>query len=175
MRRALTFVVALIMFAPSAFADELKVGDKAPDFELQGTDGKVHKLSDYEGKQAVVIAWFPKALTPGCTAECKSMRASGDALRKFEVAYFTASCDEPQLNKQFSDKLDLDFPILSDPAHKISDAFGVTGSGRAFPQRWTFYIGKDGKILAIDKQVKTANHGADIAARLKELGIPEKS
>src|SRR5262252_8196788 len=91
---------------------ELKIGDQAPDFSLQGTDGKTYKLSDFKGKQAVVLAWFPKAFTPGCTAECKSMRTSGADLKKFDAAYFTASCDDVETNKKFAESLGLDYPIL---------------------------------------------------------------
>src|SRR6476620_4019238 len=73
-------------------ADKPKPGDAAPDFSLQGTDGKTYRLSDFKGKQAVVLAWFPKAFTPGCTAECKSLHSSSDELRKYDAAYFTVSC-----------------------------------------------------------------------------------
>ena len=68
----------------------------------------------------------------------------------------------------------LDYPILSDPDKKVATAFGVVDATRPNPQRWTFYIGKDGKVLHIDKGVKTDTHGHDIAAKLKELGVPEK-
>ena len=94
-------------------AAEPAVGDKAPDFKLQGSDGKEYALSQFAGKQAVVIAWFPKAFTGGCTAECKSMKENGEAIRKFDVAYFTASVDEPMKNADFAKSLELDFPILS--------------------------------------------------------------
>ncbi len=154
--------------------EELKPGDPAPNFSLMGSDGKTHQLSDFKGKEAVVLAWFPKAKTGGCTAECKSMRDNGQKIRHYDVAYFTASCDTPALNKEFADELQLDYPILSDPDHTVSDAYGVTNAERKFPMRWTFYIGEDGKILAIDKQVQTGSHGADIATRLRELGVPEK-
>src|SRR3954453_19021746 len=63
---------------------ELKVGDQAPDFSLPGTDGKTHKLSDYRGQEAVVLAWFPKAFTQGCTIECKSLAQNGEKIRKFD-------------------------------------------------------------------------------------------
>src|SRR6187397_3415481 len=72
---------------------ELKVGDNAPDFTLEASDGKTYKLSDFKGKKAVVIAWFPKAFTQGCTIECKSLAANGDKIKKYEVAYFMASVD----------------------------------------------------------------------------------
>jgi peroxiredoxin Q/BCP len=165
-------VLTAVMALP-AIADELKPGDPAPNFSMQGSDGKTHSLADYKGKQAVVIAWFPKAFTGGCTKECKSMRADGDALRKFDVAYFTASCDTPEKNKAFAESLNLDYPILSDPTHENATAFGVLGpKGNAM--RWTFYIDKDGKIAEIDKKVKTETHGQDIAGKLKDLGVAQK-
>src|SRR5262245_40500316 len=99
-------------------ATPLKVGDSAPNFELQGSDGKTHKLSDYKGKKAVVVAWFPKAFTGGCTAECKSLRASGNEIRKFDVAYFAASADDAETNKKFAESLQADYPILSDPTRE---------------------------------------------------------
>ena len=91
-----------------------------------------------------------------------------------EVAYFTASCDDVKTNKEFSEEMSLDYPILSDPERKVAEAYGVVDAVRKNPQRWTFIIGKDGKILHIDKGVNTKQHGADVAAKLKELGVPEK-
>lgn len=155
-------------------ADAPKVGDVAPDFTLAGSDGKTYHLKDFAGKQAVVVAWFPKAFTGGCTAECKSMRASGEAIRKFDVAYFAASVDAADQNKKFAESLMLDFPILSDPEKTTAKAYAVVTPERQVAFRWTYYIGKDGKIAFIDKDVKTAEHGANIAAKLKELGVPAK-
>ena len=163
------------MTLAASVAAPLKPGDPAPNFNLQGTDGMTHRLSDYQGKQAVVLAWYPKAFTGGCTAECKSFRSSGDEIRKFDVAYFTASCDDAETNKKFAESLSLDYPILSDPTRETARAYGVVSSEAKNASRWTFYIGKDGKILFIDKAVKTAAHGTDVAAKLKELGVPEKS
>ena len=169
----ISFAVLGLLVSP-AHAAELKDGDKAPDFKLPGSDGKPHALKDYQGKKAVVVAWFPKAFTGGCTAECKNMKEEGDAIRKFDVAYFTASVDTPEENKKFAESLKLDYPILSDPDKKVAKEYGVLNEGRGVANRWTFYIGEDGKILYIDKGVKTASHGKDIAAKLKELGIKER-
>ena len=163
----------VLMFG-AATAEELKVGNTAPDFSLPGSDGKTYKLSDYRGKQPVVLAWFPKAFTPGCTTECKVMAKHGSKLKKFDVAYFTASVDTPEKNKDFAKSVGADYPILSDPGGAVAREFGVTGAIQKWASRWTFYIGKDGKILYIDKDVHPSTHADDVAAKLKELGVAEK-
>ena len=154
-----------------AGADDLKVGDKAPAFSLMGTDGKTYSLDQFKGKKAVVVAWFPKADTPGCTAECKSFRENSDAMKPLGVAYFTASVDPPPTNKAFSTKLGLDYPILSDPDKTVATAYGVVHGERKVAERWTFYIDKDGTIKEIDKKINTKNAGVDVAAKIKELGL----
>jgi peroxiredoxin Q/BCP len=90
------------------------------------------------------------------------------------VAYFTASCDDAETNKKFAESLNLDYPILSDPGRETAKAYGVVTGDRKTATRWTFYIGTDGKILFIDDKVKAGAHGADVVAKLKELGIAEK-
>ncbi len=145
-------VLSVVVVAGAA-ADELKVGDPAPPFSLQGSDGKTYSLEQFKGKSAVVIAWFPKAFTGGCTKECKSLRENSKALHDLKVAYFTASVDTPEENKKFAESLDLDYPILSDPDKSVAKDYGVLNPGRGFANRWTFYIDKDGIIKAIDKKV----------------------
>ena len=90
------------------------------------------------------------------------------------MAYFAASCDSAEENKAFAKSLDLNYAILSDPGKQVAHAFGVVGLTRPLPRRWTFFIGTDGKILAIDKKVKPGSHGADVVARLEELGVAKK-
>ncbi len=169
-------LVGLALTGMTTMAAELKAGDPAPNFKLQASDGKTYSLADFKGKQAVVIAWFPKAFTGGCTIECKAMRADGAAIRKFDVAYFTASVDPvdgEKGNAAFAKSLELDYPILSDPKKETAKAFGVLNE-KGMSSRWTYYIGKDGKILHLDKTVKPASHATDIAAKLKELGVAAK-
>src|SRR3954463_2741643 len=156
----------------------LKVGDIAPDFSLQGTDGKTHKLSEYKGKEAVVLAWFPKAFTQGCTIECKSLAEHGDMIKKYKVQYFMASVDPlegEQGNKAFAAAHNADFPLLSDPTKDTAKAYGVLNE-RGMANRTTFYIGKDGRIQAIDKDVaqRLATSAEDMAAKLGELKTPMK-
>ena len=170
--------------APGGTPVELKVGDQAPDFSLQASDGKTYKLSDFKGKKAVVVAWFPKALTAGCTIECKSLAENGDMIRKYNVEYFMASVDPLDKNIEFAKatsvdlggqrgvvaKKEADFPILSDPTKATATAYGVLGPS-GFSNRWTFYIGKDGKVLAIEKTIKPATSAEDMAAKLGELKV----
>src|SRR5436190_4380281 len=152
----------------------LEPGQIAPDFELPGSDGRSYRLRDYRDRDAVVLAWFPKAFTGGCTIECQSIGVSRRALGGFKAKYFGASIDAPETNRDFAASLGIDYPILSDPGKSIARAYGVLGAA-GFPQRWTFYIGKDGRILAIDRQVRPGSHGADIAGKLGQLGIPQNT
>ncbi len=172
--------------AAGAPAVELKVGDKAPNFKLQGTDGKTHNLADYAGQKAIALAWFPAAFTSGCTIECKSLAEHGDLIRKYQVQYFMISVDPIEKNTEFANaksvmlngqevkKEAADFPLLSDPTKEVATAYGVL-SARGVANRWTFYIGKDGRILAIDKTVKPATSAEDLAAKLGELNVAKAS
>jgi thioredoxin-dependent peroxiredoxin len=151
-----------------AAAVTLRPGDRAPEFALAGSDGRTYRLSEFVGRRPVVLAWFPKAFTGGCTTECKSISLSSARLRALDAACFAVSVDDRETNREFAAYLGSDLPILSDPDKSVARAYGVmTTSG--FPARWTFYIGKDGRILAIDKHVRTATHGADITSTLDSM------
>src|SRR5678810_287143 len=157
-------LAAALAVGVKAQTTELKVGDTAPDFSLQASDGKAYKLSDFKGKKAVVLAWFPKAFTQGCTIECKSLAENGDKIRMYDVAYFMASVDSVEDNTKFAkattvtmqgrggapgatvDKKEADFPLLADPTKETAKAYGVLMANGAVANRWTFYIDKDGKI-----------------------------
>jgi peroxiredoxin Q/BCP len=161
------------LFFAGAVADEPKVGDKAPAFSLEGSDGKTYTLEHYKGKSAVVVAWFPKAFTGGCTKECKSLRENSKALKDLKIAYFTASVDTAKKNTDFAESLKLDYPILSDPDKSVAKDYGVLRADGGVTNRWTFYIDKEGVIKAIDKNVKPDTAGADVAAKVKELGLSD--
>ncbi len=150
----------------------LSCGDRAPTFQMVGSDGREYRLADFlDRRQAVVLAWFPKAFTGGCTAECKSLGASGAELGQFNVRYVAASVDAPAENRRFARELGVNYLMLSDPEGTAARAYGVLGAS-GFASRWTFYIGADGRILDVDRHVRPATHGSDIAARLAELGVP---
>jgi peroxiredoxin Q/BCP len=175
-RRSWVFTVAFAMalgrvLTGGSAAAELKVGDPAPPFSLEGSDGKTYSLDQFKGKQAVVLAWYPKAFTPGCTAECKSFGEKGADMKRLKVAYFTASVDSPDLNRKFAESVSADYPILSDPGKSVAKAYGVLNEQRGFANRWTFYIDKNGVIREIDKKVNARQAAPDVAAKVKELGL----
>ena len=166
---------AMALFAPSLWAD-LEVGDIAPDFALEGTDGAIWRLSELlgdDGVAAVVVAWFPKAYTRGCTIECKSLAENGHLLRAFDMRYFMASTDPIEDNIGFAAENKADFPLLSDPTKETAEAYGVL-TERGFAARHTFYIGKGRVILAVDRAVKPATSAEDMAAKLAALGVPRQ-
>lgn len=162
-------IIVLVLAAP-VLAASLNVGDAAPEFSLQGSDGKTYTLSEFRGKQAVVIAWFPKAYTSGCTIECKSLAENGHLITKYEVAYFMASVDPLADNVGFAEETEADFPLLSDPSKEVAKSYNVLGM-MGMAKRHTIYIGKDGTILKIDTSVKPATSAQDMAATLGELGV----
>ena len=179
--------------AAPAVPTVVKVGDMAPDFSLQGTDGKTHKLSEYRGKTNVVVAWFPKAFTQGCTIECKSLAENGDKIKQYDVTYFMASVDNIEDNTAFAkatkvtlvgrggqptgtvvDKKEADFPMLADPTKATATAYGVLNDVSGVANRWTFYIDKTGKVAAIDTAVRPATSAEDMIAKLDELKVSKK-
>jgi peroxiredoxin Q/BCP len=182
MKAFLGTLVAVCMVAgvlnAQAPTPTLKVGDTAPDFSLAASDGKTYKLSDFRGKQPVVVAWFPAAFTQGCTIECKSLAANGDKIRKFNVTYFMASTDPlegERGNIAFAKAYNADFPMLSDPTKETAKAYGVLNQ-RGTATRWTFYIDKQGKIAFIDTGVsqRTATSAEDMIAKMEELKFDKK-
>jgi peroxiredoxin Q/BCP len=181
----LLWTAALLGFAGTAMAQtaDLKVGDQAPSFRLEATDGKTYQLSDFKGKQWVVIAWFPAAFTRYCTIECKSLAENGEKIRMYDVTYFMASVDLLEKNSDFAkatsvklgdtvvEKKQADFPLLSDPTKETAKAYGVLNE-RGVANRWTFYIDKTGKIAYIEKSVKADTSAADMVTKLSELKAP---
>jgi peroxiredoxin Q/BCP len=120
-----------------------------------------------------VIAWFPKAYTSGCTIECKSLADNGDLIREYDVTYFMASVDPVEDNAGFAREQNADFPLLSDPQKTTAEAYGVL-SERGYANRYTYYIGADGRVLAIDREVEPATSAEDMAATLAELGVARR-
>jgi peroxiredoxin Q/BCP len=138
---------------------ELKVGAKAPVFTLKDQNGEKVALSDYKGKKLLVY-FYPKADTPGCTKQACSVRDSAAELKKSKVAAVGISPDEPTKQKKFDDKYSLGFPLLSDPDHKVAAAYGAWGKKSMYGKtyegiiRSSFLIDETGKIAQVSYKVK---------------------
>ena len=170
--KQLNNLILCLLATVSLTANALEVGDQAPAFSLQATDGKTYSLEQFHDKQAIVIAWYPKAFTSGCTIECKSLAQNGHLLKRL-VTYFMASVDPLESNQKFAEENEADFPLLSDPTKEVARAYDVLAF-YGFPKRHTLYIGKDGKVLFIDRKINAATSAQDMAAKLEELGIPAR-
>lgn len=151
-------------------ADLPKPGTPAPDFTLPDAEGKPVHLGDYRGKSRVVVYFYPKADTPGCTKEACGFRDGLAAYRSLDVPVFGVSPDPVAAVKAFSDKFGLNFPLLADADHSVSDAYGVWrdrpvyGWGAA---RTTFVIGRDGKITHVFENVNAEGHDREVLAWLQ--------
>lgn len=151
----------------------LKIGDKAPSFSLITDSGKKVSLKDFKGK-TVVLYFYPKDLTPGCTQEACDFRDSNSAFKKRKTIVLGVSKDSVELHQKFKAKHELNFELLSDPEGKTCVAYGVWKEkslyGRKFMgiERSTFVINPSGKIAKIYSKVKVKGHVEQVLAELGE-------
>ncbi|AUN99273.1 thioredoxin-dependent thiol peroxidase [Bacteriovorax stolpii] len=151
-----------------------KVGTKAPLFSLLNQDGEEVDLKKIKDK-TIVLYFYPKAMTPGCTTQACGIRDSKKELAKANTVVFGISPDEPAKLKKFIGKEKLNFELLSDPDHAIAEKYGVWGlkkfMGREYMGilRTTFIIGSDGKLKHIMDDVKTKTHHDDVLSLVTEL------
>ncbi|MBI0103277.1 thioredoxin-dependent thiol peroxidase [Gilliamella sp. W8145] len=150
----------------------IKEGEEAPQFSLPDQDGELVSSNDFEG-QRILLYFYPKAMTPGCTVQACNLRDSADDFKKYNVVVIGISTDKPEKLSRFVDKELLNFTLLSDEDHKTCDAFGVWGEkefmGKTYDgiHRISFLIGKDGKIEKVFDDFKTANHHTVVLDYLK--------
>lgn len=144
-------------------ATHLKIGDKAPAFEAPDQNGETKRLSDYAGKK-LILYFYPKDNTPGCTAEACSLRDGRTVLQEKGFEIVGVSPDTIQSHQRFIEKKELNFTLLSDPEHHLAEAYGVWGEKKFMGRvsmgilRTTFVIGADGVIEKIFEKVRTADH-----------------
>jgi peroxiredoxin Q/BCP len=150
----------------------LKVGSRAPDFELMDTDGRSVKLSDFRGKR-IVLYFYPKDDTPGCTKEACGFKAHYRKFEKENTIVLVVSPDDQKSHQKFTQKYKLSFPLLSDPDHHIADQYGAWGKKKMYGREYdgilrsTFIIDEAGKITHVFDKVKVETHAEDILAILK--------
>jgi peroxiredoxin Q/BCP len=141
---------------------ELSKGAKAPSFSLQDQDGRTVKLGDYKGKK-LLLYFYPKADTPGCTTQACSIRDAMPDLKSLGIAAVGISPDEPKQQKKFADKYGLSFPLLSDPQHGTAEAYGAWGEKSMYGKKYegilrsSFLIDEAGKVLQAWYKVSPAD------------------
>lgn len=145
----------------------LATGDTAPNFTVKDTNGNTVTLSDYAGK-TVVIYFYPKDDTPGCTKEACSFRDNYDQYLSQGITVFGVSLDNEASHQAFTEKFNLPFPLLADVDGAIAKAYDVLGdyNGTAYAQRVTYVIGADGTISQVYTTINTETHATDILAAI---------
>ncbi|MBS3739470.1 MAG: thioredoxin-dependent thiol peroxidase [Bacteroidetes bacterium] len=145
----------------------LKAGDNAPNFSAKDQDGNVHELKDFKGNKLVVF-FYPKASTPGCTAEACNLRDHWSTFQDKGYKILGVSADSPKRQQNFKNKYELPFPLLADEDKSVIEAFGVWGPkkfmGKEYDgiHRTTFVIDEEGKIEEVISKVKTKAHAEQI-------------
>ena len=149
-----------------------KIGNLAPAFSLSDQDGKTVSLKDFKGKR-VVLYFYPRAMTPGCTVQACGLRDSAKVLAKLNTVVLGVSPDQPKSLLKFRERDQLNFDLLSDPDHAIAEKYGVWAMKKFMGResmgilRTTFIIGVDGKLRHIIKKVTTKTHHDDVIALLQ--------
>jgi thioredoxin-dependent peroxiredoxin len=151
----------------------LNPGEKAPDFSLYDQDKKKIGLRDFIGKQEVVLYFYPKDDTPGCTKEACGFRDSINAFKKKDAVVLGVSNDDQVSHQKFANKYELPFPLLSDVDKKVAEAYGVYKEKNMYGKKYmgiertTFVIGKDGKVKKIFPKVKVDGHVEEVLQALE--------
>ena len=154
-----------------------KIGNLAPKFALQDHEGNAVSLADFKGKSAVVVYFYPKAMTPGCTVQAQGLRDTAKALKKLNTVVLGISPDPIKKLAKFVERDALNFQLLSDEDHGVADSYGAWGPkkfmGREFDGilRTTFIVGKDGKLKAVMDKFKTKDHHTALIAELEALAL----
>lgn len=151
-------------------ADMPEVGDKVPDIEAQTYGGEKIRLSDFLDGGSVVLYFYPRDNTSGCTKEACSMRDGMEELENLGVKVLGVSTDSVKSHENFRDKYDLNFPLLSDKSKEVVKKYGVE-SARGSAKRTTFLIDKDRVVRYIWKKVNTSKHADEVISKVKELGL----
>ncbi|HTG15968.1 MAG TPA: thioredoxin-dependent thiol peroxidase [Blastocatellia bacterium] len=152
----------------------LAVGDKAPQFTLNDADGNKVKLSDFKGKK-VVLYFYPKDLTPGCTVEACAFRDDVGALNKLGAVVLGVSADSEKTHGKFRAKHNLNFPLLADVDHEVSEKYGAWQEKSMYGRKYwgiariTYIIDEKGKVAKAYEKVKPAGHSEEVIEAIKSM------
>jgi len=148
---------------------KVKTGDQAPDFEGPTSDGSRLGLKDFVGKKNVVLYFYPKDDTPGCTKEACSFRDNLQQIRKMGAEIIGVSLDSIESHRKFADKYSLPFPLISDKDKRIAKEYGVLKDTGTSASRVTFIIDRKGKVAKIFPKVDVTKHTEEVVMALKEI------
>jgi peroxiredoxin Q/BCP len=152
----------------------LSVGDKAPQFTLNDGEGNQVKLSNFKGKK-VVLYFYPKDLTPGCTVEACAFRDDIGPLKKLGAVVLGVSADTEKSHQKFTEKHSLNFPLLADVDHQVSEKYGAWQEKSMYGRKYwgvarvTYIIDENGKIAKVYEKVKAAGHSEEVIAAIKAM------
>src|SRR4051794_817803 len=169
LKQLFTSITIGLALVTARAAETPKVGDKAPAFAAKDQDGKTVKLADFAGKQTVLLYFYPKDQTPGCTKEACGFRDSLDDLKKKGVAVLGVSRDDAESHKKFIAKENLNFPLLVDTDGKITEAYAAGMAGKNMSRRVSFLIDKDGKIVHVTDATSADKHLAEMKDAVEKL------
>jgi peroxiredoxin Q/BCP len=153
----------------------LSVGDKAPQFTLNDGDGNKVKLSDFKGRK-VVLYFYPKDLTPGCTVEACAFRDDIIAIKKLGAVVLGVSADNEKTHQKFTEKHSLNFPLLADVNHEVCEKYGAWQEKSMYGRKYwgiariTYLIDENGKVAKVFGKVKPADHSQEVIAAIRSLG-----
>ena len=159
-------------------SDWLEVGSKAPAFTLPDAEGKKVKLADFKGSP-VVLYFYPKDDTPGCTKEACAFRDRSEEFKKLGAVVLGVSADSSASHAKFRDKYSLNFPLLADESHSVSESYGawreknMYGKKSMGIQRSTYLIDAEGKVAKVWKKVSVDGHDAQVLEALQELSASD--
>lgn len=172
---ATALVMPFMSLADENASEKLKAGDAAPDFDIpeqKAVEGAPKKLSDLKGKKNALVAFYPKADTPGCTKQMCGYRDDIQQIKSANTEVIAISVDQQMDSEKFQEKFKLPFSLVGDPQHKIIEAYGVPlkdFSGNKFAQRSVFLVDKDGKVRYIDMDYKVGEDKDALYEQMKAL------
>jgi peroxiredoxin Q/BCP len=162
-------LAALLISTTTLFADIPKAGDTAPTFAGKDQDGKTVSLADFAGKKTVLLYFYPKDFTGGCTKEACGFRDRMGELQTNNVEVVGVSFDSADSHKKFIEKYNLNFTLLADTDGKITDAYGVKMPVMNMSKRVSFLIGQDGKIIHVTDAMNPQTHFSEMQAAIAGL------
>ena len=170
MKTTISSLLGAVLLGGTTQAAEMpKVGDVAPDFTATASDGSTVRLKDYAGKSNVVLYFYPKDDTPGCTKQACGLRDDYAEFAKLNAVVFGVSYDSVESHKKFINKYNLPFLLLADTDKKIAAAYGAGSSLIPAAKRMTFIIDRQGKIAYVNPKVSPAAHSAEVREVLAKL------